>query len=66
MGIILLITGIVAETLESSGSNSQFGGVIMIGPFPITFGSSPEISSTMLFVGAGLFIAYILLWRRAY
>ncbi|WP_300608855.1 DUF131 domain-containing protein [Methanohalophilus sp.] len=63
LGIFFLVIGLIVKAFENSGSNSEFGGIILIGPFPIAFGSSPEITTTMLFVGAALFIFYMILRR---
>ena len=37
----------------------RFGGVVMIGPVPIIFGSDPGISRTMFYVALGLMAAFI-------
>ncbi|MBP2030392.1 uncharacterized protein (TIGR00304 family) [Methanohalophilus levihalophilus] len=66
LGVFLLFIGLVVKAFENSGSNSQFGGVILIGPFPVAFGSSPEITNTMMFIGAGIFILYMFLRRRGH
>ncbi|AFV24650.1 hypothetical protein Mpsy_2446 [Methanolobus psychrophilus R15] len=67
-GIILLFIGFILVflgTLFSSGeSNSGFGGLILIGPIPIAFGSSPAITSTMLWAGVVLAFVYLFMYRR--
>jgi uncharacterized protein (TIGR00304 family) len=67
-GIILLFIGfilVLLGTLFSSGeSNSGFGGLILIGPIPIAFGSSPAITSTMLWAGVVLAFVYLFMYRR--
>ena len=37
----------------------RFGGVVMIGPVPIIFGSDPGISKTMFYMALGLMAAFI-------
>ena len=69
IGTTLIFTGfllIIAGTLftVSQQSNGQFGGVIMIGPIPIVFGSTPQITSTMLFTGLAIMLIYLFMWRK--
>ncbi|MDN5310992.1 MAG: hypothetical protein PWP14_2386 [Methanolobus sp.] len=61
LGSLLLLLG----TLLSAGQGSgDFGGLILIGPIPIAFGSSPEITSTMLWAGLVIALVYLLVLRR--
>ncbi|MGB9928427.1 MAG: TIGR00304 family membrane protein [Methanosarcina sp.] len=62
IGFLMLLLGIVLTIIQGS-SNSQFGGIIMIGPIPIVFGSSPEITTTMLGLGLLIMIIYLFLWK---
>jgi len=65
-GILLIFLGFVlvflGTILSAGDSGGNFGGVLLIGPIPIAFGSSPEITSTMLW--AGVIIALIYLFTR--
>ncbi|TGC10644.1 TIGR00304 family membrane protein [Methanolobus halotolerans] len=56
MGFILVFSGMLFST---GGSNGEFGGVLLIGPIPIVFGSSPEITSTMLWAGVVIALVYL-------
>ncbi|MEL4305721.1 TIGR00304 family membrane protein [Methanococcoides sp. LMO-2] len=47
MVLFLVFTGMVVTAMTSSGS-SDFGGLVMIGPIPIAFGSSSGIASIMM------------------
>ncbi|WP_440952656.1 TIGR00304 family membrane protein [Methanococcoides sp. FTZ1] len=63
IGFFLVFAGIIANSVTSSGSGS-FGGLVMIGPIPIAFGSSPGITNTMMWVGLVIALLYVLSWRR--
>jgi uncharacterized protein (TIGR00304 family) len=62
IGFIILLLGVIHSALQNPGG-SQIGGIIMIGPIPIVFGSSPEITTTMLGLGLLLTILYLFLWK---
>jgi len=62
IGFIILLLGIVL-TISQGSSDSQFGGIIMLGPIPIVFGSSPEITTTMLGIGLLIMLVYLFLWK---
>ncbi len=48
-GITLIFVGLTLLSI-SSMSNVQFGGVVMIGPIPIVFGTSPSIAAFALVI----------------
>jgi uncharacterized membrane protein len=62
VGFIILLLGIVLTIIQHPAS-SQMGGLIMIGPIPIVFGSSPEITTNMLVFGLIVSILYLFLWK---
>ncbi|WP_406656614.1 DUF131 domain-containing protein [Methanolobus sp. ZRKC2] len=68
IGILLIVLGFILVFLgmlsSSGGSDGEFGGVLLIGPIPIAFGSSPEITTSMLWAGVIIAIAYLLFARR--
>jgi len=67
LGIILILLGfafVVAGALLS-GLESSFGGLIMIGPIPIAFGSSPEITIIAMLIGLLLMLLYFIGRRYA-
>ncbi len=65
VGILLIVTGIILVligTMVEVGTGAgklEYGGVIMLGPVPIAFGSSRNIAMIMLFVGVLFFIAWL-------
>ncbi|HWQ48668.1 MAG TPA: DUF131 domain-containing protein [Methanosarcina sp.] len=62
IGFVILLLGIVLTIIQHP-ANSQMGGLIMIGPIPIAFGSSPEITTNMLGLGLIISILYLFLWK---
>jgi uncharacterized membrane protein len=61
---------VAAGVMTSSGVSSSGGGFILIGPFPILFGSGPD-SATLSLVGAAITVVVVLFyvlsfmrWRR--
>ncbi len=64
-GLALMLIGFafvfIGGFLSAQGTN--FGGLVMIGPIPIAFGTSPEL--TVIAMGIGLLMMLVfLLWRR--
>jgi uncharacterized protein (TIGR00304 family) len=69
-GWVLIAAGVFligASFFQSSEQvSSSFGGVLMIGPIPIVFGSSPEMAIFAMLLAVVLMILSVLLfWRRA-
>lgn len=62
IGFAVLFIGVFFTMLQNP-ENAQMGGLIMIGPIPIAFGSSPEITKSMLGIGLLIMIIYLFLWR---
>ncbi len=62
VGFIILLLSVIITTIRHSTS-SQMGGLIMLGPIPIVFGSSPEITTNMLGLGLMISILYLFLWK---
>ncbi|VVB63154.1 Uncharacterised protein [uncultured archaeon] len=61
MGFLLVMVSILQDSRQG---NSGYGGVILIGPIPIVFGSTPEMAITSMFVATGLMVLAFLLFRR--
>ncbi|ETA67378.1 putative membrane protein [Methanolobus tindarius DSM 2278] len=60
LGFFLVFAGVILSSFSGSG---DFGGLFMIGPVPIAFGSSPEITSSMLWAGVLIAVIYLLARR---
>lgn len=63
VGFIIILVGIVLTIIQHPAS-SQMGGLIMLGPIPIVFGSSPEITTNILGLGLIVSILYLFLWKK--
>ncbi len=65
-GILLILSGFALVLIGAvlSASNAAFGGLIMIGPIPIAFGSSPEITVVAMVIGLLLMLMFFILGRR--
>lgn len=63
IGFFLLFLGLITKEIYANGAQSEFGGLILIGPIPIVIGSSEGVSYSMLLFGLLIFVIYILLWR---
>ncbi len=62
IGFIIVFLGVILTMLQHPESG-QMGGIILIGPIPIVFGSSPEITANMLGLGLLVAILYLFLWK---
>ncbi len=66
-GFLFVIISIIQTAMQSSSgqSNTGFGGVIMIGPIPIAFGSSPQLATASMLVAIALMIISFFLFQRS-
>jgi len=64
-GIVLIFMGIsiLMLSLAMHSANVQYGGVVIIGPLPIVFGSSPSMAVFAVVLAAVLFIIILTLLR---
>ncbi|MEM2865912.1 MAG: DUF131 domain-containing protein [Candidatus Hadarchaeales archaeon] len=67
-GFLLLVVGILLLTLGMWGmverGRVEGGGVVVIGPFPIAFGTSETIAKAMAAVGLALALLFVFLMLR--
>lgn len=65
-GIILILIGFAMVFIGTmvSSQKTNIGGLIMIGPIPIAFGTSPEITVTAMLIGVVLMLLMFFLGRR--
>jgi len=59
IGFVLLFVGLVL-----SAQSASFGGLIMIGPVPIAFGTSPGLTIVAMAIGLLLMLVYFIMGRR--
>ncbi|MFZ3058759.1 MAG: DUF131 domain-containing protein [Candidatus Methanoperedens sp.] len=66
IGLALILTGfaLVFTGFILSARNANFAGLVMIGPIPIAFGSSPGITLIAMVIGLLLALIYFMLGRR--
>jgi uncharacterized protein (TIGR00304 family) len=68
LGAILVVAGMMLVFLffisAAIQGNASYGGVILIGPIPIVFGSSPQMALASMFLGLVLMVISFLLFRR--
>lgn len=60
IGVALLFAGMII-----SAQKADFAGLIMIGPVPVAFGTSPEITLGAMFLGLVLMLMFFILGRRS-
>lgn len=64
IGFVLLVAGFFLSAMQNGSGSGEFGGLVLIGPIPIAFGSSPEITTSMFYVGFLMFIIYLFIRRK--
>ena len=66
LGLLLIFFGLVAIFLGTflSAHQADFAGLIMIGPFPIVFGTSPLITIAAMVIGLLLMIVFSIFGRK--
>ncbi|BDC18971.1 DUF131 domain-containing protein [Acidianus sp. HS-5] len=66
LGFLIVFLGIIYEAFkpkeENEGNKTQAGGIILIGPIPIIFGSSKKIEKWMLIVALIIVVIMALLY----
>ncbi|MDD5474811.1 MAG: DUF131 domain-containing protein [Candidatus Methanoperedens sp.] len=67
LGIYLILIGFALVLIGTtiSAQNANVGGLIMIGPLPIAFGTSPGITIIAMIIGLLLMLAYFMGRRNA-
>lgn len=69
LGFLLLISGSLGSMFknsgeqESQGTDVKGGGIIMIGPIPIVFGSDKNSVQTLLILAIVLMVLYFIVFR---
>ena len=66
IGITLILIGFALTIIGTvlSARNVSFGGLIMIGPIPIAFGTSPGVTVIAMVIGLLLMLLFFILGRR--
>ncbi len=65
-GFLLILIGFAFVFIGTilSAQNAAFGGLVMIGPIPIAFGTSPWMTVIAMVIGLLLMLAFFILGRR--
>ena len=66
LGLLLILIGFAAVFIGTllSAQKTDFGGLIMIGPIPIVFGTSPEITLVAMVIGLVMMLVFYALRRK--
>lgn len=66
LGLTLILAGIALLFTASllSAGKVDFGGLIMIGPVPIAFGNSPEITVVAMAIGLVMMLLFFMQGRK--
>ena len=64
--VVLILIGFAAVFIGTllSSQKADFGGLIMIGPIPIVFGTSPEITLVTMVIGLVMMLVFYTLGRK--
>ncbi len=66
LGLLLIMIGFASVFIGTllSAQKTDFGGLIMIGPIPIVFGTSPEITLVAMVIGLVMMLVFYALGRK--
>jgi len=64
LGYALVVVGIVSLLVGAVMVGGEFGGFVMVGPIPVAFGSSPQMTVMAMCLGIIIMLLYIIAWRR--
>lgn len=64
-GLVLVFLFFIQAAMQGGAShgNVSYGGVLLIGPIPIVFGSSPQMAIASMLLSIGLMVLSFLLFR---
>jgi uncharacterized protein (TIGR00304 family) len=69
IGVLLIVVGfilVMISLVQTSGMGIGFGGVVMIGPIPIVFGSSPELALVSIAMTLAVMLLSLFMFRRRF
>ena len=64
VGVLLVFLGVLAQAMQGGGE-AEAGGVIIIGPLPIIFGTSSKAALLAAVLGLVMMLLALLLWLQA-
>ncbi len=65
LGVLLVVLGALTSGLKAKDAEVRGGGVVLIGPFPIIFGSDPQAAKTAIILAIVLIVVAFLFMRWA-
>ena len=66
IGMLVLFVGIIMSIVKSGTGKVEGGGIIFIGPIPIVFGTSQEVTKILLVLAIILVILAMVLYLLIY
>lgn len=64
LGILLVILGAFVTGVKGKDAEVRGGGVVLIGPFPIIFGSDPQAAKTVILLAILLILVAFFFFTR--
>ncbi len=64
LGYALIMMGIASLIVGAIMVGGEFGGFVMVGPIPVAFGSSPQMTVIAMSLGLVIMALYVIAWRR--
>jgi len=64
LGYALTMVGIASLLVGAIMAGGEFGGFVMIGPIPVAFGSSPQMTVMAMCLGLIIMLLYVIAWRK--
>ena len=62
-GVALVFLGLTLLVISQAGeANIEYGGVVIIGPIPIVFGTSVQLIALVILIAAAFLILFSLRW----
>ncbi len=64
LGYALIVVGITSLLVGAVMVGGEFGGFVMVGPIPVAFGSSPQMTVIAMSLGLVIMALYVIAWRK--
>jgi len=64
LGVFLIFVGVLASALRGGGE-VEAGGVIVVGPVPIVFGTSSKAALAAAILGLAMMLIALFIWLQA-
>jgi uncharacterized protein (TIGR00304 family) len=65
LGILLILSGLLLVFISLlRGTEMAYGGMILIGPIPVVFGSSPALTVLSMILAITLMILWVMIFGK--